>query len=164
MMLTTKGRYAVMAVVDIAAQDSDSPIGLSDIAKRQDVKIAYLEQIVSKLRVKGILKSVRGPGGGYKLNKKCVEITIAEVINAIEEPIKMTRCGTKNGCRDNNVKCSTHELWQGLGDNIYNYLNSITIRDVCDGNINQICEEDKRNDSAEISFSNVENNFSERVH
>jgi len=162
MMLTTKGRYAVMAVVDIASQKSDNPIGLADIARRQDIKVAYLEQIISKLRLKGLLKSVRGPGGGYKLNKKCAKITIAEVIDAIEEPIKMTRCGSKDGCGENNIKCSTHELWQGLGDNIFDYLNSITIKDVCDGNVKNLNK--LRNDKDDVPYSDLENNYSERVH
>lgn len=139
MMLTTKGRYAVMAVVDIASQESDKPITLADIAKRQNVKIAYLEQIMSKLRSKNILKSVRGPGGGYKLNDKCTKITIAQIISAVEEPIKMTKCNNDNNrCGGKELKCSTHELWQGLSDHIYNYLDSLTIRDVCNGNVKKI--------------------------
>jgi Rrf2 family iron-sulfur cluster assembly transcriptional regulator len=140
MMLTTKARYAVMAIVDMAAQgvfleEVQKATALSDIANRQDITVAYLEQIFCKLKSAGIVRSQRGPGGGYLLTKPASEIVIAEVINAVEEPMKMTRCGTKHepnhkGCIHSKAKCTTHKLWEGLENQIQNYLGSITIDDV----------------------------------
>ncbi len=138
MMLTTKGRYAVMAIVDIAMQEStNQPVSLSDISKRQGITEPYLEQIFSKLRQAGVVKSVRGPGGGYLLVATKHELCVAEVIDAIEESIKMTRCTTheNSGCMKHNANCVTHYLWAGLSDYIYRYLAEITIADVCEGNL-----------------------------
>lgn len=140
-MLTTKARYAVMAIVDMAAQgvfleDAQKATALSDIANRQDITVAYLEQIFCKLKSAGIVRSQRGPGGGYLLTKPATEIVIAEIINAVEEPMKMTRCGTHKhepshkGCIHSKAKCTTHKLWEGLENQIQGYLGSITIDDV----------------------------------
>jgi Rrf2 family iron-sulfur cluster assembly transcriptional regulator len=132
MLLTTKGRYAVMAVIEIAGNDSTKPIALSAIAQTQDISLSYLEQIFMQLKNAGIVKAIRGPGGGYVLARPSNEITIADIIKATGESIKMTRCSDqKKSCNISGVKCKTHHLWRGLEDNIYAYLNSITLNDIC---------------------------------
>ena len=135
MMLTTKGRYAVMALVDMADQnrfinEGARAISLSDIASRQDITVAYLEQIFSKLKKAGIVKSQRGPGGGYIFAKDIKQIKISEVINAAEEKIKMTRCNGEHSHCQSAGKCSTHDLWDGLSETIENYFESITLGDL----------------------------------
>ncbi len=142
MMLTSKGRYAVMAVVDLANNTAEhkykKPITLSDIASRQEITLPYLEQIFARLKMGKVVKSIRGPGGGYLLDRSPNKITIADIVSAVNEPIKMTRCdvsGGKKSCRTDNVKCPTHDLWEGLGDHIHSYLESISVADVCDEKI-----------------------------
>lgn len=132
MMLSTKGRYAVMAMVDIASQPQDKPVSLSAIAERQEIPLAYLEQIFARLKHGGMVESVRGPGGGYKLAETACNTKISEIILAADETIKMTRCegaGTP-GCMAPKTRCLTHDLWDGLGQQIHGYLNSITLDDV----------------------------------
>jgi len=132
MILTTKARYAVMAVIEIADDKSLNPLSLSEISKRQNISLSYLEQIFSSLKKSGIVLSVKGPGGGYVLGKKTSEITIAQIIRAIGEPIKMTNCGVaKKTCLPKNVRCKTHHLWSGLENKIYEYLNSISLDKIC---------------------------------
>ncbi len=132
MILTTKARYAVMAVIDIAENNSGQPTSLITISERQKISLGYLEQIFSRLRKAGLVESVKGPGGGYILAKSSKSITIDEVIKAMNEPIKMTRCGNvKKSCISSNAKCKTHHLWNGLENKIYEYLNSISLADIC---------------------------------
>ncbi len=132
MKLSTKGRYAVMAMVDLAAQEKDRPVSLSDIAERQEISLSYLEQLFAKLRRGGIVRSVRGPGGGYLLAHKPEETRISDIILAVDEPIRATRCmpGQPVGCRGNQSRCLTHDLWEELGNQIYLYLSSVTVADV----------------------------------
>jgi len=134
MMLTTKGRYAVMAMADIAAHSAGTPVRLAEIAGRQDITVAYLEQIFSRLRRADLVKSIKGPGGGYVLAESAEEIKISDVIGAVDESIKMTRCGkhksSKSGCVTGG-KCLTHDLWDGLGNKIYEYLSSVSLADIC---------------------------------
>ena len=145
MMLTTKGRYAVMALVDIASQNrfikdgGERAISLADIASRQNITVAYLEQIFCKLKKAGIVRSQRGPGGGYILARNTNDIRISDVINAADEQIKMTRCGGSeiSACMNGKMKCSTHDLWDGLSDTIENYLDSVTIADVVNRRVNR---------------------------
>ncbi len=137
MNLTTKGRYAVMAMVDIAMQSAESqPVRLGDVAERQEIALNYLEQIFVKLRKAGVVESVRGPGGGYVLAGDASDIRIADIILAVDEPIKMTRCDVKEqkntGCMQNKSFCATHALWDGLGKQIYGYLSSVSLADVCE--------------------------------
>ena len=127
MILTTKGRYAVMAMLDIAQFSDKGPVNLSSVSIRQNIALRYLEQIVSKLRRAGILKSVKGPGGGYIVESS--QITIKKVINAAEEPMKMTKCKGTKYCAHNNSICNSHNLWAGLSRTIQDYLDSITIED-----------------------------------
>lgn len=132
MKLSTKGRYAVMAMVDLAMNSDNKPISLADIAERQEISLSYLEQLFAKLRRGGLVRSVRGPGGGYLLAHHDYETRISDVILAVDEPIRATRCspGQPFGCRSNNSRCTTHDLWEELGNQIYLYLSSVTIADV----------------------------------
>ncbi len=136
MILSTKGRYSVMAMVDLAMHQKESPVSLTHIAERQEIPQAYLEQIFARLKKSGLVESVRGPGGGYKLAKSCAEITMDEIVAASEEEIRMTRCGKADGgCMAKRAKCLTHDLWEGLGDHIEAYLSSITLEQVCNKEI-----------------------------
>lgn len=133
MNLTTKGRYAVMAMVDLALNADQKPVSLADIATRQDIALNYLEQIFMRLRRAGMVKSVRGPGGGYVMGLDPKKMTISDIVMAVDESIKMTRCSdeSEGGCSKAKAKCITHNLWEGLSRKIYEYLNSISLDDVC---------------------------------
>lgn len=132
MMLTTKGRYAVMAMVDLAMQPGDKPVALAEIAERQEIALPYLEQIFAKLRRNGLVQSVRGPGGGYVLARAVEETPVSDIILAVEESIKMTRCekGKSAGCMSPKTRCLTHDLWEGLGNQIYDYLRSVSLKNI----------------------------------
>ena len=134
MRLSTKGRYAVMAMVDLAQHGIGEPISLAEIAERQEISLSYLEQLFAMLRKGGLVKSVRGPGGGYLLSHDRAEIRIADIILAVDEPIRATRCppGTATGCRGDRSRCLTHDLWEELGNQIRLYLNSVSLADVCE--------------------------------
>ena len=137
MKLSTKGRYSVMAMVDIAAHTEGKPIALADVAERQEISLSYLEQLFAKLRRGGLVKSVRGPGGGYLLARSAEETRISDIILAVDEPIKATRCTPPSplGCTSNKSRCLTHDLWEELGNHIYLYLSSVTLADVVDKRI-----------------------------
>jgi Rrf2 family iron-sulfur cluster assembly transcriptional regulator len=121
-----------MAMVDLALHSHNKPISLADIADRQEISLSYLEQLFAKLRRGGLVKSVRGPGGGYLLARGDDETRISDIILAVDEPIRATRCtpGQPFGCRRNKSRCTTHDLWEELGNQIYLYLSSITVADV----------------------------------
>lgn len=129
MRLTTKGRYAVTAMVDLAIQHGQGPTALADIAGRQGISLSYLEQLFSRLRKRTLVSSVRGPGGGYNLGRAASEISIAEIIAAVDEHVDTTRCGGAGNCNENGP-CLTHELWQDLSDRIYDYLDHISLQDM----------------------------------
>ena len=133
MRLSTKGRYAVMAMVDLAANSNGSPVSLADIAERQEISLSYLEQLFAKLRKGGLVKSVRGPGGGYLLAHAMEESRVSDIILAVDEPIRVTRCapGSPTGCRINKSRCLTHDLWEELGNQIHLYLSSVSLADIC---------------------------------
>lgn len=131
MILTTRARYATVAIVDMFESGCEKPISLSVISKRQNISLSFLEQIFATLRKAGIVRSIKGSGGGYVLARKPQELNIADIITAIDEPIKMTRCGGKTGCTAKKTRCRTHHLWDGLEKSIYNYLKSISLNDVC---------------------------------
>ena len=135
MMLTTKSRYAVMAIVEVASSQSTRPIKLADISNKQTIPLNYLEQIFLKLKKANIVKSVKGPGGGYCLNVPAESLNIIEIIDAVEENTKMTRCSVDKSCRKNGAKCMTHDLWKGLGNQIRSYFSSISVADVMAGEI-----------------------------
>ena len=134
MKLSTKGRYAVMAMADLAANGSDRPVALADIAERQEISLSYLEQLFGKLRRAQLVRSTRGPGGGYQLSRVPDEIIISDIVLAVDEMLKATRCtpGNATGCRSDQSRCLTHELWQELGSQIYLFLSSVTLSDVVD--------------------------------
>lgn len=129
MRLTTKGRYAVTAVLDLAIHQGKGPIALADIAQRQGISLSYLEQLFAKLRKRGLVISVRGPGGGYNLARDATSIYIAEVITAVDENVDTTRCGGAHNCKGDGP-CLTHDLWMDLSDRIYGYLNNISLHDL----------------------------------
>ena len=126
MRLTTKGRYAVTAILDLALHDAQGPVNLADISKRQEISLAYLEQLFAKLRRKGLVESSRGPGGGYRLKKAAEDISVADVINAVDEQVDATRCGGQQNCQGD-LRCLTHDLWQDLSDQISSFLGGITL-------------------------------------
>jgi len=135
--LSTKGRYAVMAMVDLASNSKGQPVALADIAERQEISLSYLEQLFAKLRKGGLVRSVRGPGGGYLLAHPLEESRISDIILAVDEPIRATRCapGSPAGCRSNKSRCLTHDLWEELGNQIHLYLSSVTLADICNRRI-----------------------------
>lgn len=133
MILGTKSRYAVMAMVELAMCDRSKPTRLKEVSERQEIPLAYLEQIFSLLRQDGLVHSVKGPGGGYILARERGAISVAEVVAAVDEPTKMTRCDAHNhvGCMAAKARCLTHDLWEGLEAQINHYLNGITLEDIC---------------------------------
>jgi len=126
MRLTTKGRFAVTAMIDLAMRDVRRPVTLADISERQRISLSYLEQLFGKLRRRALVSSVRGPGGGYQLAKKMEEVSVADIIRAVDEPIDATQCGGRENCKDER-KCLTHDLWANLNERIFEYLNSVTL-------------------------------------
>jgi Rrf2 family transcriptional regulator, iron-sulfur cluster assembly transcription factor len=126
MRLTTKGRYAVTAMLDLAIHSDKGPVSLSEISKRQEISLSYLEQLFSKLRKADLVASIRGPGGGYKLGRTLDNIYIAQIVDAVNESIDATNCGGKGNCQQGEV-CLTHHLWSDLSDQIHQFLNSISL-------------------------------------
>ena len=132
MKLGTKGRYAVMAMVDLAQSGTTKPVSILDISLRQNISVSYLEQLFGKLRKGSQVKSVRGPGGGYILARAAKKIKVLDIILAVDEPIKTTRCkdNSSHGCGVNNTRCVTHDLWSELGNQISQFLSSVSLDDV----------------------------------
>ena len=126
MRLTTKGRFAVTAMIDLAMNDNEGPVTLAEISERQRISLSYLEQLFGKLRRRALVSSVRGPGGGYTLARKAEELSVADIIRAVDEPIDATQCGGKENCHEDR-KCLTHDLWASLNDKIFEYLNGVTL-------------------------------------
>jgi Rrf2 family iron-sulfur cluster assembly transcriptional regulator len=129
MKLTTKGRYAVTAMLDLALYASDKPTSLADISARQDISLSYLEQLFAKLRRQGLVDSVRGPGGGYLLSRECIDIHVAEVIDAVNESVDATGCQGNSDCQGGKT-CLTHHLWSDLSDQIHIFLTNISLADL----------------------------------
>ena len=127
MRLTTKGRFAVTAMIDIALNSSRGPVTLAGVAERQKISLSYLEQLFGKLRRRGLVESVRGPGGGYTLARNAAEVSVADVILAVDEPIDATSCGGDENCLDDR-RCMTHDLWTGLNKHIHDYLSEISLQ------------------------------------
>jgi len=126
MRLTTKGRFAVTAILDLALNETEKPVTLADISERQSISLSYLEQLFSRMRREGIVKSVRGPGGGYHLAKKHQEITVKDIITAVDEEIDATQCSGKENCHEGG-RCITHDLWVSINHKILDYLESLTL-------------------------------------
>ena len=140
MRLTTKGRFAVTAMIDLAMRQSEGPVTLAGISKRQKISLSYLEQLFGKLRRDNIVESTRGPGGGYSLCRDGNTITVADIIIAVDEPIDATQCGGKGKCHgqdDNHLQCMTHDLWTNLNKKMVAYLQSVTLSDL-------VSEQEKR--------------------
>ncbi len=133
MQLTTKGRYAVMALADMALHGSGRAVSLAEIAARQEISLSYLEQLFARLRRAGVVTSVRGPGGGYRLARPASATAVAEVVMAVDEPLKVTRCSARElGCV-RGERCLTHDLWAALGRRIEEFLGSVSLQDVVEG-------------------------------
>ena len=126
MRLTTKGRFAVTAMVDLALRQNRGPVTLAAISERQHISLSYLEQLFGKLRRAKLVSSVRGPGGGYNLAQPTQAIKVADIVTAVDEPIDATQCGGKENCHDEH-RCLTHDLWMGLNTHIYDYLENVTL-------------------------------------
>jgi Rrf2 family transcriptional regulator, iron-sulfur cluster assembly transcription factor len=129
MKLTTKGRYAVTAMLDVAMHSGCGPVALGDVAERQHLSLSYLEQLFARLRQHGLVRSSRGPGGGYRLSRHPAEISVAEVVLAVDEPVDVTRCGGLVNCNQES-RCLTHDLWVELSRQVYDFLNSRSLADV----------------------------------
>jgi len=133
MRLTTKGRFAVTAMIDLAMRQAEGPVTLAGISKRQKISLSYLEQLFGKLRRDRIVESTRGPGGGYSLCRDGSTITVADIITAVDEPIDATQCGGKGNCHgqdEHNMQCMTHDLWSNLNKKMVDYLQSVTLTDL----------------------------------
>jgi Rrf2 family iron-sulfur cluster assembly transcriptional regulator len=126
MRLTTKGRFAVTAILDLAMSQTGGPVSLAGISERQGISLSYLEQLFGKLRRNALVTSVRGPGGGYLLAKSLDDVSVADIIRAVDEPMDTTQCHGKENCHDDQ-KCLTHDLWAGLNDRIFEYLSSVKL-------------------------------------
>lgn len=131
MKLTSKGRYAVTAMLDLALHVNEGPVTLAGISKRQGISLSYLEQLFTRLRKHGLVLSTRGPGGGYSLSRSAYEIPVAEVVTAVDESVDATRCGGLGDCQDGR-RCLTHDLWTDLSDQIYSFLSEITLGQLVD--------------------------------
>lgn len=126
MRLTTKGRFAVTAMIDVALNNGKGPVTLAGVSERQKISLSYLEQLFGKLRRHGLVDSVRGPGGGYNLARNPTSLSVAEIILAVDEPIDATQCGGRENCHDDG-RCMTHELWAGLNTHIFSFLRGVTL-------------------------------------
>ena len=129
MRLTSKGRYAVTAMLDVALHTEQGPVSLADISERQGISLSYLEQLFARLRKHGLVSSVRGPGGGYRLGLAAQAISVSAVIQAVDESIDATRCGGKGDCHGG-TQCLTHSLWEGLSDRIEDFLANISLAEL----------------------------------
>jgi len=129
MRLTTKGRFAVTAMIDLALNNASGPVTLADISERQKISLSYLEQLFGKLRRRSLVTSVRGPGGGYNLANPTDQVSVADIIVAVDEPIDATQCGGKENCKDDK-KCITHDLWTDLNRHIFEYLRAVKLSEL----------------------------------
>ena len=136
MRLTTKGRFAVTAMVDLAMRGGKAPVTLAAISERQKISLSYLEQLFGKLRRNNIVESVRGPGGGYYLARPGSKISIAQIVVAVDEPLDATKCGGNGDCHGEQHPCITHDLWMGLNEKIHSYLEDISLQQLVDSNSN----------------------------
>jgi Rrf2 family iron-sulfur cluster assembly transcriptional regulator len=129
MRLTTKGRFAVTAMIDLALRQHEGPVTLAGISERQHISLSYLEQLFGKLRRHALVASVRGPGGGYCLAKPLAEVSVADIVHAVDEPLDATQCGGKKNCHDDRT-CMTHTLWTNLNTKMNEYLSSVSLADL----------------------------------
>ena len=150
MRLTTKGRYAVTAMLDLALHDECGPVILADIAERQGISLSYLEQLFAQLRKRGLVKSTRGPGGGYRLGRGGKEIAVADVVTAVDESVDATRCGGKENCQGEE-RCLTHDLWQDLSQQIHEFLSDIDLSELVERR--RVREVAKRQDGVSVEVA-----------
>lgn len=129
MRLTTKGRFAVTAMLDIALYEAEKPVTLAGISERQSISLSYLEQLFSRLRKQGLVSSVRGPGGGYRIAKPHQDISVSDIITAVDEQVDATQCGGHENCREDG-RCMTHDLWASLNDKILEYLSGVSLAEL----------------------------------
>ncbi|MCG2579501.1 MAG: Fe-S cluster assembly transcriptional regulator IscR [Marinobacter sp.] len=157
MKLTTKGRYAVTAMLDLALHGDQGPVSLADISARQEISLSYLEQLFSRLRRHKLVVSIRGPGGGYRLSRDAGAVFIAEVVDAVSESLDTTRCGNKGDCQ-NGEKCLTHHLWSDLSDQIHQFLSEISLADLMKKREIQMVadRQDRRQSDADSQTINTE--------
>ncbi len=157
MRLTTKGRFAVTAMLDLAISESDKPVTLAGISERQAISLSYLEQLFSRLRKQGLVKSVRGPGGGYRIGKKHEEISISQIITAVDEQIDATQCGGQENCHGEEGRCMTHDLWASLNSKILDYLSGVTLADMVrnqqEANLNKEHEASCEKNGKQVMFA-----------
>ena len=139
MRLTTKGRFAVTAMIDLALRGGEGPVTLAGIGERQKISLSYLEQLFGKLRRHQLVDSVRGPGGGYCLARPYDQITVADIIRAVDEPLDATQCGGKENCHDEH-RCMTHDLWATLNFKMYEYLSSVSLHDLVTRNAHKVVD------------------------
>ena len=132
MRLTTKGRFAVTAMIDLALRQNNGPVTLAAISQRQQISLSYLEQLFGKLRRHELVESTRGPGGGYTLGRRANDITVADIISSVDEPIDATQCGGKENCNGEGGRCMTHELWSALNERMLEFLSSISLQKLVD--------------------------------
>ena len=132
MRLTTKGRFAVTAMIDLGLRQNNGPVTLAAISQRQQISLSYLEQLFGKLRRHELVESTRGPGGGYTLGRKASEITVADIIVSVDEPIDATQCGGKENCQDDGTRCMTHDLWSSLNSRMVEFLDSVSLQKLVD--------------------------------
>lgn len=131
MKLTTKGRYAVTAMLDLALHGQSGPVSLAEISMRQEISLSYLEQLFSKLRRHGLVTSTRGPGGGYSVSRELNEVAVSQIIGAVNESVDATQCAGKENCHSHG-RCLTHDLWEGLSAQIEEFLSSVSLQDMID--------------------------------
>jgi len=132
MRLTTKGRFAVTAMIDLGLRQSNGPVTLAAISQRQQISLSYLEQLFGKLRRNELVESTRGPGGGYTLARSPVDITVAEIITSVDEPMDATQCAGKENCLGEGARCMTHDLWASLNTRMFEFLDSVTLQKLVD--------------------------------
>lgn len=154
MRLTTKGRYAVTAMLDLAIHSGDHPVNLNDISERQAISLSYLEQLFAKLKRENLVKSIRGPGGGYRLNGNSHDISVANIINAVNESMDVTRCEGLANCHDGK-QCLTHNLWIDLSNRIYSFLNNISIGELIEKNDKQVLERNLNKETHNIELTPI---------
>jgi len=153
--LTSKGRYAVTAILDLAFHSKAGPVTLSHVSRRQDISLSYLEQLFTRLRKRQLVKSTRGPGGGYSLSRPADQIAVAEVVAAVDEMVDSTRCSGASNCHDGQ-QCLTHELWDELSQQIYDFLGNISLQDLMEeGSIQQVAarQDDRMDEDPEFQIT-----------
>lgn len=162
MRLTTKGRYAVTAMLDLALNAGSGPVSLADISSRQEISLSYLEQLFAKLRRQGLVKSVRGPGGGYQLSRSANELFVADIIDAVNENVDATNCGGRGDCQEGEI-CLTHHLWCDLSEQIHGFLSSISLGSLVERREVQSVSERQQRKEQGLGMASVETNMRSSV-